>query len=235
MVLKRQGVLIPFCTPKTNSKQKVEISNISLLFIHNPKLKNSYLSIDRAGEVILKSPTKNMIFLTHLVAQKTPWIHAKQKEILQNKKPSEILGENIYYFGELTQIASLISLDTKIKLLKLKSSETYGRCYDTFLKEEAKAYLSQRLNFFAQIMSLEYRELRLRKMKRRWGSCDTRKIITLNINLIKLDPKLIDYVVVHELAHLKHMNHSRAFHTLVNSYLSDEKERRKLLKHTSIM
>ena len=72
-------------------------------------------------------------------------------------------------------------------------------------------------------MGLEYNSIKYRKMKRRWGSCSSKKVLTFNTELMKLKKELIDYVVVHELAHLKHMNHSKQFHALVDRYLPSSK------------
>ncbi len=83
-------------------------------------------------------------------------------------------------------------------------------------------------------MELDYREVKFRKMKSRWGSCSSLRVITFNSELIKVKKELIDYVVVHELAHLVHMNHSKNFHALVDKYISNSKEIRKELKSTNL-
>jgi len=84
-------------------------------------------------------------------------------------------------------------------------------------------------------MGLSYTEIKFRKMKSRWGSCSSKKTITLNTELMKVKKELIDYVLVHELAHLKHMNHSKEFHSLVENYLSDSKVLRKELKNINLI
>ena len=66
------------------------------------------------------------------------------------------------------------------------------------------------------------------------GSCNSKKVLTFNTELIKIKKELIDYVVVHELAHIQHMNHSRKFHDLVDKYLPDSKSYRKKLKNIKI-
>lgn len=78
-------------------------------------------------------------------------------------------------------------------------------------------------------------ELKLRKMKSRWGSCiAAKKTVTLNKRLIQAPRPAIEYVVVHELAHFVHQNHSKAFYDLVRSVMPDYKERKKLLKENKI-
>lgn len=84
------------------------------------------------------------------------------------------------------------------------------------------------------MMDLHFNEVKYRKMKSRWGSCSSAKVLTFNTELIKTKKELIDYVVVHELAHLKHMNHSRAFHSFVDRYLPNSKGYRQELKKVKI-
>ena len=91
--------------------------------------------------------------------------------------------------------------------------------------------IEKRVLYFSEKMGLQYRSIRFKKLKSIWGSCNTRGIITLNSELMRVEKNLVDYVIVHELAHLQHMNHSKAFHNLVESYLPTAKEDRKKLKN----
>lgn len=91
-------------------------------------------------------------------------------------------------------------------------------------------YLYERVEYFSKLMQLQYKKVRLKKMRSRWGSCSSKGNISLNLELLKLPSKCVDYVIVHELAHLVHMNHSKAFHNLVEHYISDAKVVRKELK-----
>ena len=118
--------------------------------------------------------------------------------------------------------------------LKIENRENILKCYDRFYKQYAQNYLTPRLEYFSQLMGLKHSELKFRKMKSRWGSCSSRGTITLNTELIKVKKELIDYVIVHELAHLKHMNHSKRFHSLVEEYLSDSYTLRKELKNIGV-
>ena len=98
------------------------------------------------------------------------------------------------------------------------------------LIRRAKEILPQRTSFWAERMGLYPTKIRITSARRRFGSCSSEGHICYSWRLMQYPPEVIDYVVVHELAHLKHMNHSPAFHALVAKYLPDHKARRALLK-----
>lgn len=101
------------------------------------------------------------------------------------------------------------------------------------LKTEAEKYLPKRLEFLAQQTNLQYKEVRVRRMTSRWGSCSSTKLITLNIFLMQLPNELIDYVLVHELVHTQHMDHSVDFWKTFEQLLPGAKKLRKMIKNHS--
>lgn len=118
-------------------------------------------------------------------------------------------------------------LSKKEPWIRKKLQEIQKRVYvDKTIVDEraAKEYLRSKVDYYSKLMGLKFSELKFRKMKRRWGSCSSNRIITLNTYLINTPEPQINYVVVHELAHLVHMNHSKKFHSLVDNYLSDEEK-----------
>ena len=94
----------------------------------------------------------------------------------------------------------------------------------------AKEMLPRRTAFWSERMGLTPTQIRITSAQRRFGSCSSEGHICYSWRLMQYPPEAIDYVIVHELSHLKHMNHSPAFHALVAKYLPDHKARRALLK-----
>ncbi|MGE5084792.1 MAG: M48 family metallopeptidase [Bacillota bacterium] len=93
-----------------------------------------------------------------------------------------------------------------------------------FYKREAVKFLSERVQFWSKEMNLHPSQVKFREQRTRWGSCSSKKIINLNWRLIVFGQEIIDYVIVHELAHLQHMNHSNHFWSLVEKYVANYQE-----------
>lgn len=119
--------------------------------------------------------------------------------------------------------------------LPLKNPETQ-RARDAkkkILEKKAKEYLPYRLDYFAKLHGYSYDKLRFSHANTRWGSCSSNRTISLNIGLMQVPEPLRDYVILHELAHLNHMDHSAAFWAEVGSHDPKYKEHRKKLKFFS--
>jgi predicted metal-dependent hydrolase len=91
-------------------------------------------------------------------------------------------------------------------------------------------YLQQRCRYFSGVMGLRHGEIKVNGAKTRWGSCNQKGDINFTYRLLFVPRELLDYVVVHELAHLKEMNHSDRFWHIVEQILPDYRDRRKRLR-----
>ncbi len=92
---------------------------------------------------------------------------------------------------------------------------------EAFYRQRAKSYLPPRLHELAQIHGFVYNKLRIKNQKTRWGSCSSMGNINLNLRLMMAPDRAIDYVIVHELCHLREMNHSPAYWSLVETCCPD--------------
>jgi len=98
------------------------------------------------------------------------------------------------------------------------------------LKKEAEALLPQRLNQLARANGFSFKNVTVKQLKSRWGSCNSRKEITLSYYLMQLPWQLIDYVLLHELTHTEQLNHGALFWSRLEEGIPGAKQLRKLLK-----
>ncbi len=98
------------------------------------------------------------------------------------------------------------------------------------IKKNALPYLKERTEYFSAIMGLEPTGVKITSAKKRFGSCSAKNSICYSWRLMLYSKEAIDYVVVHELAHIAHKNHGPQFYALIEKYLPDYKEREKLLR-----
>ena len=98
------------------------------------------------------------------------------------------------------------------------------------LRAEAKAYLPARLRELADLNGFRFNQVRIKHNVSNWGSCSVKGNINLNLNLMRLPEELRDYVMLHELCHLKHLNHGPEFHTLLESVCPEHRRLQRQLK-----
>lgn len=143
-------------------------------------------------------------------------------------------------FASKAQIYSFINTKTDwIEKTQKKVKErgarlaTVEKLTETELKElvaAAKEHIPERVTYFAPAVGVKYGKITIRKQRSRWGSCSSAGNLSFNALLMLAPPEVLDGVVVHELCHIKQMNHSAAFYREVSRILPDYKERNKWLK-----
>ncbi len=212
-------------------KTSYSYKGLTVEHIVKPRMKNIYFRITDNGAVTVSSSRMSKKRVFELIDEKEAWIRKALQKV--SEKPRLIKGKEILYFGETYPLEYHPKFaDLKEKCDK-SAEEQIPSHYHSFYKREAQSYLQERLNHFSVIMGLNPKEMKLRRMKRQWGNCRSSGVITFNIHLIQAPKECIDYVVVHELAHMVHMNHSAAFHALVEQYLPQSREKRALLRRFS--
>ena len=205
------------------------------------KRRSIAIQISSDGELIVRAPNRcSMKEIEKVVVERINWIRIHQNRILQNR----LVNSNIISYKEVMFLGITKPI---IFIPKSKKIENHGdhfvinekyvenapkvkRLIIGFMIENAHEILKDRVNYFANLMQLLPQSLSLTNSKRVWGSCSKNADIKLNWRLVMLPPDLIDYVVVHELAHIVEFNHSKTFWKLVTSILPNSKERRDLLK-----
>ena len=182
--------------------------------------------------------------INRFVEKRTAWV-LEQQQLMRDRlesQPQFCDGESHWFKGEQVQFAvseskkSAVSLSGNVVNLSLKQPDQpdqVERLWLKWCKEQALELFAERMQFWLTKMPAGTREptMKLRLMKRRWGSCNSRAVITLNTRLIHLPVECIDYVIVHELCHLWELNHSSAFYQLLASILPDWQELEQKINH----
>lgn len=185
--------------------------------------------------------------IDHLVQQMQPKLERQEEKIKLSLKSVFEEGEILLSTGVLYQIRVKKITNAKIKIQKLGSilnvlapvdrefdHEEAEEALWKFLEKDQLSILQERLDWLAEGWIGERCEkVRLRRTLSRWGSCDKReRVIMLSTKLLLVEQKLLDYVCVHELAHLKYADHSDLFWDLVSQKMPDWKvQRRRLRKY----
>ncbi|MGO2074663.1 MAG: M48 family metallopeptidase [Pseudoalteromonas sp.] len=131
-----------------------------------------------------------------------------------------------WHFSSEFQMVTL-TISGRVK----KHHNAYQNLLEAFLHKQLESYVEMRVGHYCQLMDESLPEqITIRQYKRRWGSCNSRRELTFNIMLAAAPQWVIDYVIVHELAHLRFLNHSSHFWQYVNNYYPDYNKATKWLK-----
>ena len=128
-------------------------------------------------------------------------------------------------------LADILSGRVRIVVRRRRARRTLTETSEVAeLRKQAKAYLPGRLAELAAQHGFSYNQVRIKHNVSNWGSCSVKKNINLNLNLMRLPAELQDYVMLHELCHLKYMNHGKEFHALLESICPNHKALRRQLR-----
>lgn len=197
------------------------------------KIKNVYIQI-KDGKVIVRAPYKlNEKEIKKLVDEKKEWISKQlvkqENKNLKEENGLEILGK-LYPIIEHTSDNDYIDInENEVNIYLNDKSKRNSLIKQLYRKCAQKQYIVTTQKMMEKT-GLEPNSWRVKDIQYAWGSCTNKKNITLSLNLIKKREELIEYVVVHELCHLKYMNHSKDFWNLVQRYIPNYKECRKELR-----
>jgi len=137
------------------------------------------------------------------IEEKSGWVVAKYKQITERKEQEDIVAEN---------------------------RKSYDAVTVQYYRKRAKEIITEKVRYYESRMDVKVNHITIREQKTRWGSCSTKGNVNFNWKLILMPEEILDYVIVHELAHLKEMNHSAEFWDEVAAVIPDYKKHRQWLK-----
>jgi predicted metal-dependent hydrolase len=180
------------------------------------------------------------------VADKSAWVQRKLAEF--SRRPPVVaefdIGQPQPYLGAHYPLVLIperpfgVWLAADRLLLRCRAESGAARLLADWYRRQAQEVFAQRLLACREKMAdfrLPEPALRLRRMRRRWGSCSSDGKITLNLDLVRYPLHLIDYVIVHELCHLREFHHGPAFYRMMDAALPDWQERRSELRQLAMI
>lgn len=228
-------------------KLSIDVENKKIDFdVEYRKRKTMSIQIDSEGMVLVIAPkglAKEQI--REVVRSKSKWIDKKLKEIKEIGYKPEVRnfvdGELFMYLGEKFPLK--IELDDDIRKPNIMISQgeiliqtpyndasLLKKVVEKWYRERCLDVISKRVDYYKQFVGKGPNRIRVKEQKKRWGSCTFRGDILFNWRCVMAPLDIIDYIVVHEMCHLIHMNHSKEYWKSVESVLPDYRERREWLK-----
>ncbi|MDN5097061.1 M48 family metallopeptidase [Aliarcobacter butzleri] len=184
---------------------------VTVKLVNKKNVKHCYIRVLKEDLIEIKS---NIYFSLYdakiLVEKRKNWLENAIKKVSKNA----LLEDEFLYLGEVKKLQ-----DYNIKNL------------DKFYKNEIEKILPNIVETFSKRMDLYPTSISYRKNKRTWGSCNFKNGLNFNILLMKFPLEIMQYVVIHELSHIKHKNHSKNFWNLVEKYCPNYKQIEKEFKN----
>jgi len=149
-----------------------------------------------------------------------PWFF-QSKEIVEKKALDFLKSKSEWILKHLPHPSPLLWEEREVSDLQNCSREHYLK-----YKEEARRLCEKKCEYWAEKMWVSYNRIAIKSLKTKWGSCSSKKNLNFNYKILFLSSKDQDYLIVHELSHLIHMNHSSKFWDLVCETLNDTKYRK---------
>jgi len=226
---------------------QIYLDDIKFDIIHrtNKRIKRVSLSLENKDEIIVKTPLR---FKTHqlrdIVLTHKIWILNSIKKIPAKNSFEFITGKKLPFLGKMLDICMIEDLkiiNPKIKLqndtfyiyynMQKSSYEDFKLALEKFYKQNAINIIDPLFDKYTFITQLYPNKISYRKAKKRWGSCSYKNDISINYMILQFSIEAIEYVILHELCHIKEKNHSKRFWNLVSSYMPNYKKIQELLKY----
>lgn len=204
------------------------------------KRKTLGLTVDREGELILSAPHGTEPgLLEQFVREKRFWLYSKlaAKEALQPRGHSRefVSGEGFSYLGRSYRLLLVEQQDVSLKLergrfrLRRCDARRGREAFVDWYTDRATRWLRRRIQPFAERMGASPTGVSVLDLGFRWGSCGRNGVLNFHWSTILLPAPVVDYVIVHELAHLTHVNHTPEFWAVVERALPDAERRKRRL------
>lgn len=198
------------------------------------------ISVERDKNIVVRAPEKvTEKEIEKFIERKKYWIYTKLKHPQKYQKSSKkefISGASILYLGKHYKLDVVKDRLDGIKFANkfIISKENQKKARDLFKKwyiEKAEEKIIPKVEHYAKNLGVQYNSIKIKEFKYRWGSCTSKNNLNFNWRLIKAPLPVIEYVIVHELAHLIEPNHTSLFWNIVKTQVPRFSEAKEWLKN----
>lgn len=210
---------------------------------HSADATESRIDVD-IHSVTVVVPASEEVQPTELLEENAAWVIDKRRryDSYRQQAPDRTFeaGECFPFLGKDRELAieprpkhGITEASIRLRQSAVEQSSV-EQVLENFYRSRARDHLTDRVDQYAEQMGLDYETLELRNQRTRWGSCSTGGTISLNWRLVMAPPEIVDYLVVHELAHLLEQHHGRAFWQLIAEYIPNYKAKAEWLEQNGV-
>lgn len=195
----------------------------------NARSRSIKLYVKADGEVVVSSPRFTpKIFIRKFVESHLSWIEQQQQKVASVKASTHLQENQILFFGiphdlvvnfDPQKSIGIHRKDTALIINPVENTQaSIKKALERFLKTQAQDFILKKLDYWAKKMDIRYKNVAFKQQTTRWGSCSSVGNLNFNWKLIHAPEAVIEYVIIHELAHRVHMDHSVHFWKLVEQF-----------------
>lgn len=188
-------------------------------------------------------------YILRVVKSKAKWITQKLFEFkdveYRRRKKEYVNGESFMYLGRNYALQIIMNKDIREPITRLyqgkfyietntKNQDKLRQSMERWYREKTLEKVIERIQYYKSYFDLTPNVVRVKEQKKRWASCSSKRNLNFNWRCSMAPSNVLDYIVVHEMCHMVHFNHSKAFWNLVGKIISDYKERKEWLRHYGI-
>ncbi len=222
------------------------VRDIDYQLLPGTERKTTDIVIERNGVVVVRPPADySPEQVDAVVESKRMWIYrslAEWKDLNACSVVREwVNGETFLYLGRAYRLSLVTNQSCHLKLkegrfcldrvlIDTGGSEAAKQAFESYYSDKGLQRIKQRVDYFAPKVGVQPASVKVREMGYRWGSCSKSDALAFHWKCMMAPPKVIDYIVVHELCHMHHRNHSDAFWNEVDKVMPDYRERKEWLR-----
>jgi len=212
--------------------QQIKYGNSRIVFSikKSKRRKTSEIHVDKKSVEIIVPETKSLSEIKKMVEGKRNWILQRQSQLrqekpgptYQNNTTVPYLGKNYKLVIKLAQKSDGVSKKNSRFVISLRSKRPSKKktklLYESWILENSQSILHKAMVRYSRKVGVKPKKIQMKKLRSKWGSLSNDNTININLHLLKADQKIVDYIILHEICHLKIKQHSHHFWSFIEQF-----------------